>query len=372
MLLLLSNSLDGSADVLAGLCAERLQPVFRFNIDLWLNYQFAWTSSGFAIRDPFERVVISEEISACLWRRPTLRDTPSWQGGTAHDREATQAELHAIVWELAEWARARGRLRLIDPSAPRRVGRLAQMRVAEAFFTVPEWALGWGFRWPAERRMVKRFATEALGPARDRYIFVRSVDAEHLSPGWPWLTQEVGRGVRDATVLYVHGRCFGFEMERTRAELGVEDWRTLIGTDRNRWRPWALPAGVSERIVAYMERLGLRFGRLDLLVGDGEPSFLEVNPTGQFGWLDEPNGWPLHRAVLDAALNPTSAVRGDESVFEVQPQVAKENQGDQKRMEPTNEEAIYDNANDILRSARHGFSDIGWRSGGLEKQEGDR
>ncbi|MGD0562898.1 MAG: hypothetical protein ABSA66_07375 [Roseiarcus sp.] len=316
MLLLLSNSLDGTADVLVGLCAERRQPVFRFNIDLWRNYRFAWTPDGFAVCDPSGRAAASDEISACLWRRPSLRDTPGWEGGTADDRAATEAELHALTREIAEWTRARGLLRLIEPSAPRRVGRLAQMRVAAAFFTVPDWSVGWGFRWPAERRMVKRFATEALGPERDRYIYVRSVDADRLSPEWPWLTQEVARGVRDATVLYVHGRCFGFEMERTRAELGVEDWRTRVGANTDAWRPWDLPAGLSERIGAYMERLGLRFGRLDFLNGEGEPSFLEVNANGQFGWLDDPQGWPLHRAVLEAALDPTSTVRGDETVRE--------------------------------------------------------
>ena len=319
MLLLLSNSIDESADILVELCAERSQPVFRFNIDLWQNYRFAWTPDGFVFIDPSERETRSDDITACLWRRPSLRDTPTWEGGTSDDREATEEELHALVRELAEWARGRGRLRLVDPLAPRRVGRLAQMRVARAYFTVPDWGVGWGFRWPAGRRMVKRFGTEALGPARDRYIFVQSVDAEQVSPAWPWLLQEIAPGVRDATVLYAQGRCFGFEMEGTRSELGVEDWRMRIGSHTDRWRPWSLPAGFAERIAAYMEQLGLRFGRLDFLTGDDDPSFLEVNPNGQFGWLDDPNGWPLHRAVLEAVLDPTSAIRGDETVREVDP-----------------------------------------------------
>jgi hypothetical protein len=207
-------------------------------------------------------------------------------------------------------------LRLIEPAAPRRVGRLAQMRVAREFFAVPDWSVGWGVRWPAGRRMVKRFTTEALGPERDRYIYVQSVEAERLSPDWPWLTQEVASGVRDATALYVHGRCFGFEMEAMRAELEVEDWRTRVGAHADAWRGWDLPAGFAEHIGSYMERLGLRFGRLDFLNGEGEPSFLEVNPNGQFGWLDDPRGWPLHRAVLEAALDPSSSIRGDETVRE--------------------------------------------------------
>lgn len=316
MLLLLTNSIDGTADVLVGLCAEHQQPVFRFNIDLWLDYRFAWTPAGFAIRDPSGRMVESEEVTSCLWRRPSLQDTPQWRGATPADRLATEAELHAVVREIAEWARARRLLRLIEPSAPRRVGRLTQMRVARAFFQVPDWSLGWGFAWPTGRRMVKRFVPEAIGEGR--HIFVQSVDAARLSPHFPWLTQEIGQGTRDATVLFVNGRCFAFEMRRTRAELGIDDWRTLPNSDREHWQVWGLPQELRARINAFMERLGLRFGRLDFLNGPDVTTFLEVNPNGQFGWLDEPGDWLLHRAVLGAALDPASTIAGGETVSELE------------------------------------------------------
>jgi len=311
MLLLLTNSVDGTADVLVGLCAERGQPVFRFNIDLWASYRFAWTPDGFAFADPSGRVTGSAALTACLWRRPSLRETAGWAGGDPNARDATEAELHALMREIAEWARARRLLRLIEPNGPRRVGRLAQMRVAREFFVVPEWSMGWGVRWPAGRRMVKRLTTEPLGLERDRQIYVQSVEAERLAPGWPWLTQAIAPGTRDATALYVAGRTFAFEMERTRADLDVEDWRTRVGVHVDVWRPWATPPGFAERVDATMRRLGLRYGRLDFLSGDGEPTFLEVNPNGQFGWLDDPAGWPLHRAVLDAALDPASAVENE-------------------------------------------------------------
>jgi len=316
MLLILTNSVDGTADILVGLCAERGQSVFRFNLDLWASCRFAWTPQGFAFADPTGRVVTSQEVTACLWRRPSLRETAGWVGGDPQAREATEAELHALMREIAQWARGCGRLRLIDSNGPRRVGRLAQMRVAREFFPVPDWSMGWGVSWPAERRMVKRLTTEPLGAERDRQIYVQSIEAERLSPDWPWLTQAIGRGTRDATALYVLGRVFGFEMARTRAELGVEDWRTRVGVHADAWRPWATPADFADRVDAYMKRLGLKFGRLDFLSGDGEPTFLEVNPNGQFGWLDDPAAWPLHRAVLDAALNPASALGADEPLVE--------------------------------------------------------
>jgi len=308
MLLLLTNSVDGTADLLVGLCAERGQPVFRFNVDLWASCRFAWNADGFAFADPAGRVAASQDVTACLWRRPSLGETAGWAGGDPEARAATEAELHALMREIAEWARARGLMRLIEPNGPRRVGKLAQMRVARQFFRVPDWSLGWGVRWPAGKRMVKRLTTEPLGAERDRQIYVQSVDAETLSPDWPWLLQAIGEGTRDATALYVAGRLFPFEMAETRAALAVEDWRTRVGRHADAWRPWTPPDGFADRVDAYMRRLGLRYGRLDFLSGDGEPTFLEVNPNGQFGWLDDPAGWPLHRAVLDAALDPASAL----------------------------------------------------------------
>ena len=238
----LTNSIDGTADILAHLCAETGQPLFRFNIDLWSDYAFAWTPSGFAMRDPTGRTVESDAVTACLWRRPSLQETPAWRGGSEADRAATEAELHCIVREIAEWAQVRGRLRLIEPNAPRRVGRLAQMRVAKHYFPVPEWTVGWGFRRQGETQVVKRFTPEPVGEEEHRYIFVRSVDASRLSPDYPWLTQVSVADARDATVLFVHGACFGFAMRRTRAELGVEDWRTLTDEDRNGWEAWDLPS----------------------------------------------------------------------------------------------------------------------------------
>lgn len=190
------------------------------------------------------------------------------------------------------------------------------MRVASKFFTVPDWCVGWGYRLPPGKRMVKRFVPTPVGPNDDRYIYVKSVDAALLSHEYPWLTQEAGRGTRDATVLYVNGLCFGFEMRLSREEYGVDDWRTLASVGKDSWLPWPLSDSVRERIVAYMARLGLRFGRLDFLSGHDDPTFLEVNSNGQFGWLDEPETWPLHNAVLNAVLSESSTIAGNEVVQE--------------------------------------------------------
>jgi glutathione synthase/RimK-type ligase-like ATP-grasp enzyme len=57
-----------------------------------------------------------------------------------------------------------------------------------------------------------------------------------------------------------------------------------------------------------MARLGLSFGALDfVLTPDGRYVFLEINPNGQWMWLDDKLGFGITNAVVDwlcAYTNP--------------------------------------------------------------------
>lgn len=59
-----------------------------------------------------------------------------------------------------------------------------------------------------------------------------------------------------------------------------------------------LPPNVSQQILDLMERLGLVFGCLDLIQSpDGEYVFLEVNPNGQWLWVQSMTGLPITQAL---------------------------------------------------------------------------
>jgi hypothetical protein len=116
------------------------------------------------------------------------------------------------------------------------------------------------------------------------------VDPHSLRDGFPWFLQEEVAADRDLTVVYVDGEAFGFELDRN-CFLGL-DWRRHIGDPsvQQIWRQVELPASLVAAIKLIMAELQLRFGRVDLLVGAGEgleqARFLEVNPNGQWAWLD--------------------------------------------------------------------------------------
>lgn len=57
-----------------------------------------------------------------------------------------------------------------------------------------------------------------------------------------------------------------------------------------------------------MSALGSRFGVLDFLVTPaGEWYFLEINPNGQWAWIEQETGLPISSAIADALITPGPA-----------------------------------------------------------------
>jgi glutathione synthase/RimK-type ligase-like ATP-grasp enzyme len=90
-----------------------------------------------------------------------------------------------------------------------------------------------------------------------------------------WRVTIVGRKVYPVRVL-ARGRGIEGDWRRTpKAELCYEDGE--------------LPTGIITACLELLARLGLSFGGIDLIESSDGFSFVEVNPTGEFGWLVVPH-----------------------------------------------------------------------------------
>lgn len=79
------------------------------------------------------------------------------------------------------------------------------------------------------------------------------------------------------------------------------DWRRH-GT-RPRVTTHALPFEVERRCRDVVARLGLSYGAIDLiLTPSGEYVFLEVNPAGQYAWIEQATDMPITDALIDLLL----------------------------------------------------------------------
>ncbi|WP_327229702.1 ATP-grasp ribosomal peptide maturase [Streptomyces murinus] len=77
-----------------------------------------------------------------------------------------------------------------------------------------------------------------------------------------------------------------------------EDWRSDYGSLT--YTTTAVPKAVATGMLVLMERLQLRYGAADFVVGpDGRWTFLEVNPCGQWDWIAGATSLPIVEAIAD-------------------------------------------------------------------------
>ena len=109
----------------------------------------------------------------------------------------------------------------------------------------------------------------------------------------PHLFQARVDKVADLRVLVVGRHTF-----TVRIESDLLDWRK----DYNAltYAVDHLPDRVNAALLVYLERLGLVSGSFDLAVDrTGDHWWLELNPNGQWGWLETETGLPMSSAFAE-------------------------------------------------------------------------
>lgn len=76
------------------------------------------------------------------------------------------------------------------------------------------------------------------------------------------------------------------------------DWRKQGIALLDAWELYTLPQDVEEKLLKLMAEFGLNYGAIDIiLTPDGRHIFLEVNPVGEFFWLERTPGLPISQAI---------------------------------------------------------------------------
>jgi glutathione synthase/RimK-type ligase-like ATP-grasp enzyme len=106
-------------------------------------------------------------------------------------------------------------------------------------------------------------------------------------------------------VTVVGRRLFVAAVDSQSSERATEDWRRDGVGLLESWHEAELPPEVGERLLALCDRLGLNYGAVDLiLTPGGRYVFLEINPVGEYFWLERFPGLPISRALAEVLVDP--------------------------------------------------------------------
>jgi glutathione synthase/RimK-type ligase-like ATP-grasp enzyme len=104
-------------------------------------------------------------------------------------------------------------------------------------------------------------------------------------------------------VTVVGEQVFAAEIHSQQTNRTRVDWRRY-DLSHTPHLPHALPEHVQVKCVELVRRLGLCYGAIDLiLTPDGRYVFLEINPSGQYMWIEERTGLPISEAVANLLVS---------------------------------------------------------------------
>jgi hypothetical protein len=104
-------------------------------------------------------------------------------------------------------------------------------------------------------------------------------------------------------ITVVGRKVFAAEIHSQHSNHTRHDWRRY-DQYQTPYFPHELPADLRQRCIQLVESLGLCYGAIDMvLTPDDRYVFLEINPNGQYLWIEEMTGLPISEAVCDLLIS---------------------------------------------------------------------
>lgn len=101
-------------------------------------------------------------------------------------------------------------------------------------------------------------------------------------------------------VFFIYGECYSMAIFSQLDEVTTLDFRNYNFDKPNRMCPFKLPLDIELKIVKLMKNLKLNTGSIDLILTPAmNYVFLEINPSGQFGMIENNAMHPLSKIIAN-------------------------------------------------------------------------
>jgi glutathione synthase/RimK-type ligase-like ATP-grasp enzyme len=319
VILLITSAEDLTTDYLIKRLEERQLPFFRFNTEETLagfdvSLSLTSTSNEFSIRDIVRGVELkSGDVSGAYFRRPGQPSTTAADlSESSFNRREIEETLRSIWRMIPEqvWLNQPERIWLAN-------NKIKQLILAaEVGFTIPDTLVSSLSKKVLD--FIRSHHNDAISkPVKHGFfnsdnaaniIFTDVVKAEELeqleqcSQSVPAIVQPHLAKKLDLRITVVGDTVFPVAIHSQEHLETATDWRTwdiAEGIDLRHER-FDLPNDITDQCLALNEKLGLKFSCIDMVLTTGNDFvFLEVNPNGQWAWIESLVGLPIRDAIID-------------------------------------------------------------------------
>ena len=311
IVLIVTNKTDVTADLVVLEFQRRGTPYVRFNTeDFPQRVQVAWTldTNGVDGYMRFPRVELClRDIKSVWYRRPSAPDIAESVRSSGFRNFARRESQEALsgLWRTLDcfWMSCPDAINYASYK-PR------QLQVASGLgFRVPITLISNSpddaarFRSKHGQVIAKPLYSGDIEHENERMVVfttpvttcdLAATKSIHLAPT---LFQEYIQKELELRVTIIGTQVFAASINSQNVVDALHDWRKA-SPESLCFRSYELPRSVSEKCARLVASFGLTFGTIDMVkTPSGEYVFLELNPNGQWGWLENLTGDAYTRAI---------------------------------------------------------------------------
>lgn len=154
--------------------------------------------------------------------------------------------------------------------------------------------------------VVKSIYSGQIGwPEMNRVVFTSKLNRSHTAKQielCPTYLQEQIKKKFDVRVTVVGEEIFAARIDSQSNQETLVDWR--VGENNLPHTTVILPDNLCKQCIELLRRLDLRFGAIDFIETlKGEYVFLEINPNGQWAWIETQTGMPIADAIAKQLIS---------------------------------------------------------------------
>ena len=311
MFLVVTNESDVTSDYIILELRDRGHPFFRLNTERLSRGQFSsryTDGTKVALLRLRDTIVDLAQVRCGYFRRPAAPLVPEYVVGPA-EREYCAAEWQALLrslygmvgdrWLNRPSAIANAEDKPLQISHAQRIGfRVPSTLISNDPSAITEFV-------EQGPTIAKTLRASLIGEgASERVIFTNRIastsgtDPRAFEAAPAIYQREIDKAF-DVRVSVVGSRCFTALIASQEFVETEVDWRR--GSDpRVKHIAHELPKDVERQCVAITHHFDLSFSAIDLVLDrNGQYWFLEMNPNGQWAWIENRLGLPIARALVD-------------------------------------------------------------------------
>lgn len=301
--LIVSSTLDYSTDLICLELHKRGLRYLRINRDRFSTYQigYSYSDSTLKIKVEDRNYNISElSLKAIYFRAPCfIRSHKNYTIEEQLERSQWNAFIrNLIVLENVKW--------INNPvNTYKAENKMYQLKIAKKVgLCIPETFVG-NYRpnlSPKDKYIVKALDTPLFySDGNESFTYTTVISDKELERAElqqaPVIIQEYILDKLDIRATVVGQNIFPVGIYSKGVPISG-DWRTTKKENLD-YVPLELPEELNRNLLALMKHLGLEFGGVDLIKSNNKYYFIEVNPTGEWGWLVKNTGIMIDRMIVD-------------------------------------------------------------------------